>query len=359
MNVSFESQIQEIIHNNDFFEALTANPANNDELVSFLREKATTTVIIDAYTVWESNAKELIFQCLKENRFQLVTDDFIKKYATDIFSENSIIKEAFSKSIQKSLKQNKTYISKEVICSSNNLNYKSLLKILNRVFPTLKHETFDNFLRSCKDLISSTDTLTNLGLAKQESPFVVDGFLQLIVSERNSISHSHAFEHFFNYDQRIALINFINQLLLSLKDFLSSQLINDKIEQNVQHSELEIAQIIKCNSTTKDNSLITLNFKNYSGNSDPQNSVFYLKINDGEKTDKKESFFYKAIIINEIRNIHQNKCRVFPKNGKRSLSFTCNHMIKKNKIYQLIEVSQMICDSSSIVIEEMLDNTKN
>ncbi|MBZ1540610.1 hypothetical protein J6K67_04675 [Leuconostoc mesenteroides] len=359
MTVSFEYQIQEIIHNNDFFEELTTNPKNNDELISFLREKATTTAIIDAYTVWETNAKDLIFQCLKENRFQLVTDDFIRKYATDIFSENGMIKEAFSNSIQKSLRLNKTYISKEVICSSNNLNYKSLLKILNRVFPTLKHETFDNFLRSCKDLINSTDSLTNLGIAKQEAPFVVDGFLQLIVSERNSISHSHSFEHFFNYDQRVALINFINQLLLSLKDFLSNQLINDKIEQNIQHSELEITQIIKCNSTTEDNAIITLNFKNYAGNSNPQNSVFYLKINDGEKTDKKQSFFYKAIKIKEIRNINRNKCRVFPKNGKRSLSFTCNHMIKTNKIYHLIEVSQMTCDSSSIVIEEMLDNTKN
>ncbi|GEM_PF-3849309 len=339
MDRLFQNQIKKIKLHNEIFEKLIVDNDDNDGILAFLREKATKSFIIDIYTFWESYTKELIFEILKKNSLLIVSEEFISKYTNDIFSENSKIKEIYSKSALKSFREKKLYITKEIVCSSNNLNYKALFNMLNKIFPDLKDEELLNYLLSGIKLGKCIEKLKEVGVEKEESTSDISGYLQLLVSERNAIAHSHEFDLSFNFEQRLALVCFIEELSIALSNFITSKLINIKIQAGYEYAEIQLSEVYKCNNE-KENGLVCLEFDKYKGNAKPYDSNFYLKFEIMK--DKKNSlgFFFEPIKINEIRNEASNKCRVFPKKGKRSMSFNSNKKIKQGVPYTIVEVGK-------------------
>lgn len=333
MNGAFETGMNKLRLHNDLFEKLILENTDNPEQLGFLREKATKSFIIDIYTFWESTIKKKIFDTLEKNSNLLLSEAFISNYSKDVLSGNSFVKELYVKSFR----EKKLFISEKILCNSNNLGYESLFKLISKIFLGTSKEELKIFLMNANKLNKAITQLKNTVVAKEDSSFDVEGYLNIIVNKRNSISHSYEEDLRYNKEQRDALLDFIEKLIISLFIFIESKIISKKIELSHNHIYLPVENVIKCNKAY-DYGILCIDFEGFTGDSKPLENDYYIEyaliIEKGEV--EYPLNFYEKIDISGIKNENENTCRIFPTSGKRTISFFSNLIIKRTNGYKII-----------------------
>lgn len=333
MDEVFKSGIRKLRLHNDLFEQLILKNSDNPEQVGFLREKATKSFIIDIYTFWESTIKKKVFDTLEKNSNILLSEAFISNYSKDVLSGNSFVKELYVKSFR----EKKLFISEKILCNSNNLGYESLFKLVSKIFLGTSKEELKLFLMNNNGLDKTITKLKDTGVAKADSSFDAEGYLNAIVNQRNSISHSYEEGLRYNKEQRDALLCFIEKLINSLFIFIESKIISKKIELNHNHRYLSVDIIIKCNKLD-DYGILCIDFEGFSGDQKPLENDYYIEYvlnveKDGNDYPLK---FYEKIDIKGIKNERKNTCKIFPNSGKRTISFCSNIILRKTNDYQIV-----------------------
>lgn len=352
MNLKLKSQISKIKSHSILFEELIIENNDKTERLAFLREKATQSFIIDVYTFWESTIKEKIFDTLKKNSFLIMSDKFISKYSKDALAGNRIVKEKFVNSF----KEKKLYITKEIICDSNNLDYEALFKLLNKIFLDLSKEELSAYFLSDSKLMNSVRILKIEGVEKEESPFDVTGYLNLVVMKRNIVAHTHEIDTLrYNKKQREAIIYFIEELTKSIFSLIESILINKRIEVKEPHNQISVETIYKCNRENE-YGLMALNFNGYTGDKKAFEHQLFLKYFLTDRLGSIIQTHYIPITINEIRNENSNKCRTFPNHGKRSISFNSRKIIKSDENYEILKLEKNSIQDTPYGLEVIIES---
>lgn len=187
---------------------------------------------IEVYTFWENFVKNLIYNCYINYKKILVDKRFIKKFLEQV-NEKSYSRQLFLKNID----ENRFNITIENLCHSNNLNYNELEALFKRVMfdsnEFKKHvEGFPGLEDAIKDLKDNAviPPSDNVEIISNANGYV-KAYLDLFVSNRNSVAHQYQIIERYSIEQFKYILNFIKVLTLVVFEFCSSQLLKKGISK--------------------------------------------------------------------------------------------------------------------------------
>ncbi|MFP7469983.1 hypothetical protein SFC55_03160 [Niallia taxi] len=245
----------------DSFDLMPLDATLNSKFKNVIQRNFT----ISLYSIWETYIKTSLYDIYTTNEDVLYDEDFIKRYFEKIFSKKYINK-MFLKNISNS------DIQKEILFDSNNLNWYELEKFMSLLdfnINILKMNLIDNSELNKIILVLEDRGLTPLYTEKNKENDLqmkrIVGYIQLIVENRNQISHSFN-PYLTDYlDKRKAsvLIHFLKVLIKEIDSFINEQ-IAEKVKQKGHLEEvLKILDVIKgCNADINQTCIVTVNIPN-------------------------------------------------------------------------------------------------
>ena len=206
--------------------------------------------IISLYSIWETYIKNKLYDVYMKNEDILYNEEFIKKYFEKTFSKKYTIK-IFMDNISDA------HIKKEILFDSNNLSWYEFENFINAIGFDISRLKSNLTNRDELDKLSSIFMergITPLYNQKNNEKDIkmkrIVGYIQLIVENRNQISHNFDTDLPENINKKKALIfiHFIKVLTGEIEQFIEKE-IALKLEQNGDLKEiLEIVNVIKgCN----------------------------------------------------------------------------------------------------------------
>lgn len=193
---------------------------------SLYKKAAHKNITISIYTFWENYCKELIYSYYENYKKIILNKRFLINYFQHV-QEKPYTRKLFINSID----ENKINITKENLCHSNNLSFEELKSLFKRIMFNI-----GDFEKHMNDFPKLEDTVNQLqiqGIApiykgnkvKYNVADHVEGYLNLIVENRNSVSHQYEIVEIYNSTQFELILEFIRSLTLLIFEYCESQLI--------------------------------------------------------------------------------------------------------------------------------------
>jgi hypothetical protein len=224
-----------------------------------LEKILTKNYILSLYTIWETYAKNKIFDTYSDYEYILYTEEFIKRYLKKSFGKPYLSKE-FLKDIKD------TKVKKEILCQSNNLNWNEFADLfsivgldinplLTLIDDSVEIENIVNLLKE-RGLIP---VYTNISTRLSGS---VIGYLQLVVDLRNTISHTYKMEigEQLNSKQMALLIHLLKCTIKLIEDHIEREISNKYIENIPPKPVISVTNVIRgCNASGNQEAIIEIN----------------------------------------------------------------------------------------------------
>lgn len=287
---------------------------------------------ISLYTIWETYIKSILYDIYIQNEEVIYNEKFLKNYFEKVFTNRHTNKKFIDN-------LSNADVQKEILLSSNNLNwyvFSDFITLLGFEISNLKSRLINS-----NDISSTLKVLDNYGITplynekNTEDNLTMKhlvGYINLIVEERNQISHNFSpyFSNNIDYIKAKAFVNFMKTFIREIDKFLIEEL-NLKIKEKGRFEEvLDITDVFKtCNADLNQTCIVEVTlpkkFKEFP-------LELYLKDNVGNiERCKVKSVGYKGIIFSKII-----------KNKPVAIELEVKMKVKKNRTYSILtrEVSK-------------------
>lgn len=279
------------------FEIMPSNSAHDLKYKKIIQRN----FIVSLYSIWETYIKSRLYDMYTINEDLLYNEEFLTKYFEKIFSKKYINK-LFLKNISNS------NIQKEILFDSNNLNwyeFESFIKLLGFDINQLKNRLtdkveLDKIIKILEDkgltpLYNEKNTETSLKIKR------IVGYIQLIVENRNQISHNYNpyISENLNKIKASILIHFLKVLIGEIDLFINSQIAIKVKESGNLEDILEVPRIIRsCNADINQTCIMEITIpRNFKGL--PNN--IYIKSESGNIEEGKIiGIQYKNVKLSKI-----------------------------------------------------------
>lgn len=254
--------------------------------------------------------KEQIFMFYQANKLLLNNDIILSKYM-EAAVKNSHTRRLFTNSVDEfSFK-----IEKDILCASNNIKYSVLSDLAARL--DLPYADFSNYLdnTSSENITNIMVTVESLHLSgmdinmSRNSENILN-YLDIIVEQRNRISHEYKMSQKFSITQLRLFIDFFDHLELVFLDYLNSQIPllekNKVINEcdNNQYSSTTVKKIIRSNTGNKRVTLI-LHINPTENNFIVNSKIMIFKKLDNKKKSMCEFGQIKKIVNDQSQEIRE------------------------------------------------------
>jgi hypothetical protein len=215
--------------------------------------------ILSLYTIWETYAKNKIYDTYSDFEYLLHTEEFIKRYLKKSFGKPYLSKE-FLKDIKD------TKVKKEILCQSNNLNWTEFAELFSTlgldsnplvslIDDSVEIENIVNILKSSGLIPVHTNISTRLSGS-------VIGYFQLVVDLRNTISHTYKMEigEQLNSKQMTLLIHLFKCTINIIEKHIEAEISKKYIEGSNLRPVITVTNVIRgCNASGNQEALIEIN----------------------------------------------------------------------------------------------------
>ncbi|EIW6614231.1 hypothetical protein MF669_001726 [Clostridium perfringens] len=305
-----------------------------EELILF-KKTAHKNLTIEIYTYWENITKRLIYNYYLNYKKILVDKKFMIKFFQHV-NEKAYVRQLFLKSIE----DNKLNITMENLCHSNNMTFKELEDLFKRL--TFDISDLKKHINNFKGLKESIDLLKDNAIEpvfeeikiKPDLNDYLEGYLKLVVDNRNTVAHQYNIIEIYNMDQFEAILNFIKVLISLVYEFCSSQILKKAINKHEKAScILYPIEVILSNSESE----AIVSVRNSSNKVICKDErLYYLD---------RSTNIYRVAEIKGIRNKEGKDCYEMYPFEKYSLKIdTVANINKKHKTFRICKLNSK-CDS--------------
>lgn len=301
-------KIEDIKRSCDRFNELCNKPRLSSDFSMFLRTKSQHSFIIDLYTFWEREIKRLLKDYIMKYQNIIVNDEFIKSYIKKSIQSNRYQRDSFIDNISTS----EFSINLDILLHSNNLKYTELISLIKLIHPSNQDISFSEFCNKSIIFKKQVDDIKNLNIPKENGSAIdIEAFINLIVEDRNSLSHSGHIVNAYSHEQQLALIDFFYTIYGLVDEYLFYLMHKDSLRQ----PEIHLHKIYRENQYNE-TAIIKVDFRNFS-----KGETFIIR-------NSENNIFYRVKIV-KIKNENKKTCRVFPKNGIRTLEVNSQIKLKR------------------------------
>lgn len=336
----YQNKISEYIslielHDNRLFKLKDIN-------LNQLKETLHKNVILGIYTCWENFIRDIIFDsCILKFHSVFLSFDFWQKVLPSIF-EKGYTKKPFIESLNKK----NTYLTKELVCSSNNMNYKEV-KRLFKILGICTDTYLSDAIKYSKIMTNKVENMQAIipfrgDELTREAPNVTVivntaiKYIDSLVEYRNEIAHAYKLDEFLNAEQLRLYAEFVILLIDTIYKMLASYIVS----KEYLNPNSKIAKVTK---------LDAIHLEGGQSQKNPAVIEINYLTNGKERIKDKEFWIYDIKkshcieIKNEIimRNEKENRCRIIPNNKKCYLTLVSGEKIEKSREYVLAELSSL------------------
>ncbi|KXT59194.1 hypothetical protein SORDD05_01711 [Streptococcus oralis] len=313
------------------------NIAKFDDIISnveisekrFIENILKENFIITLYTVWESNIKSILFNHLTTYADTIFTDEFVKMFYRTILSSTNYVKDRYLES----LTENEIKITKEYYLSTNNLWFDTLIELIQRIYPEASKEELLKFQKLNTKIQNCIDNLESSSVGKfsekNPNPNALEGYIDSLVNNRNSLAHSGLCSESVNIDDMEKFFDFIDNVLILVKMYLKNLYIqrtvdNDKYVKfsNVLREPIDARSIVEI--TFDSEQVKFINDKN------ALSSEWYVKHDE----------LVYPVQICTICNEQEESIQELPDNGHVTLEVWSEYInIRRNRDFQILNLT--------------------
>ncbi|GAM14278.1 hypothetical protein [Mesobacillus selenatarsenatis] len=278
--------------------------------------------ILSLYTIWETYAKNKIYDTYSDFEYILHTEEFIKRYLKKSFGKSYLSKE-FLKDIKD------TKVKKEILCQSNNLNWTEFAELFSIVGldinPLVSLIDDSEEIEKIVNLLKSSGLIpvhTNISTRLSGS---VSGYFQLVVDLRNTISHTYKMEigEQLNSKQMTLLIHLFKCTINLIEKHIETEISKKYIESSNLRPVISVTNVIRgCNASGNQEAIIEINVLDQTIDQATKKLVIKSATNSG----------YCNISGIRIGNFNLNK---IPLNKTCTLTVTSTMKIRNGYQYEL------------------------
>ena len=315
------------------------NIAKFDEIISnveisekrFIENILKENFIITLYTVWESNIKSILFNHLTTYADTIFTDEFIKMFYRTILNSTNYVKDRYLDS----LTENEIKITKEYYLSTNNLWFDILIELIQRIYPEASKENLIKFQKLNTKIQKCIAELESSSVEKfsekNPNPNGLEGYIDSLVNNRNSLAHSGFCSEYVNIDDMKKFFDFIDNVLILVEMYLKYLYIQRTVDND---KYVNLSKILLESTTTSAKSIVEITF-----NSEQVKVINEKKPLSSEWCVKHDELVYPVQICT-IRNEQEESIQELPDNGHVTLEVQSEYInIRNNKDFQILNLT--------------------
>ncbi|KOP31391.1 hypothetical protein ADM98_00635 [Exiguobacterium sp. BMC-KP] len=214
--------------------------------------------VLSFYTIWETYAKKKVYDTYIDYEHILHTEDFIKRYLKKSFGK-VYLSSIFLKDLRN------TKVKKDILCQSNNLNWKEFEDLLLVI--GFNKELIVDRINSSDDLSSLIKILKESGITPVQDSLSnsifdnIKGYLSLVIDLRNTISHTYKMEideHLTN-KQMITLIDLMKCLINIIEKYFEDEILKMYLHLNRTDTTIKILKVILgCNGSGSQTAILEI-----------------------------------------------------------------------------------------------------
>lgn len=308
-----------------------------DEIISnveisekrFIKNILKENFIITLYTVWESNIKSILFNHLTTYADTIFTDEFVKMFYRTILSSTNYVKDRYLES----LTENEIKITKEYYLSTNNLWFDTLIELIQRVYPEASKEELLKFQKLNIKIQKCIEDLESSSIGKfsekNPNPNALEGYIDSLVNNRNSLAHSGLCSELVNIDDMKIYFDFIDNVLILVKIYLKNLYIQRSVDND---KYVKFTNVIR--ETVDAKSIVEITF-----NSEQVKFINEKNALTSEWCVKYDELVYPVNIC-AIKNERSESIQDLPANGHVTLEVLSEYIsIKRNKDFQILNLT--------------------
>lgn len=218
---------------------------------------------VSIYTIWETYIKSFMYDTYVQNEELIYTEKFVANYFKKLFNKN-YTKNIFIENL------NFPNINRDIMFHSNNINwyeFQAFVELLGFDINKLKSN-----LKANSGLIQLLGLLQTKGIMpyynKQNVERDLDikkiiGYIQMIVENRNSISHSYRqyLDEIIDVHKAKYIVNFIKIIIKEIEIFIKQELIKLLYDNGKFKDYTVVHNIIKsCNGGMDQSAIVEINW---------------------------------------------------------------------------------------------------
>lgn len=218
---------------------------------------------ISIYTIWESYVKSFMYDTYIQNEELIYTEKFVANYFKKLFNKN-YTKNIFIENL------NLPNINRNIMFHSNNINwyeFQSFVDLLGFDINKLKSNLKANEdLKRILTLLQQKSIMpyyNKSNIEKDVDLKNIVGYIQMIVENRNSISHSYRqyLDEVIDIHRAKYIVNFLKIIINEIELFINQEL-TDLLYANGKFKDyLIVSNIIKaCNADINQSAIIEINW---------------------------------------------------------------------------------------------------
>lgn len=322
-------QENDFYKNIDTFNDIISNVEESEKW--FIKKILKQNFIITLYTVWESNVKSILFNHLTTYSDTIFTDEFLKMFYRTILSSTNYVKDRYLES----LTENEIKITKEYYLSTNNLWFDTLIELIQRVYPEASKENLIKFqklntkIQKCITELESSSVEKFSG--KNPNPNGLEGYIDSLVNNRNSLAHSGFCSEYVNIDDMKKFFDFIDNVLILVEMYLKYLYIQRTVDND---KYVNLSKILLESTTISAKSIVEITF----------NSEQVKVINEKNPLSSEWCVKYDELVypvqICTIRNEQEESIQELPDNGHVTLEVQSEYInIRNNKDFQILNLT--------------------
>ncbi|MGL5751498.1 MAG: HEPN domain-containing protein [Paraclostridium sp.] len=294
------------------------------------KKSVNKNLTLEIYTFWENFCKELVYDCYLNYKKIIIDKEFLVGYFEHV-QEKSFVRRLFLESID----DNKIDIKKEILCASNNLNFKQLNELFQRIrFSSNDFKKHVNDFKSLDRVIRRLKEECIFPKFKEikSSPSTVEyleAYLDLIVENRNKVAHQYNIDEIYTLEQFEVILDFIKILVFIVFEFCTSQIIKkSKDKEEAISKRIFPVGVIRSNSGGKTAIIGVKNNTRKVMNKDTQ-LYFY---------DKSKNIYRMTNILKIVEDGNE-RCEMLPTNSY-SIEIDTHAAVKiKNKRFEIHKIT--------------------
>jgi hypothetical protein len=322
-------QENDFYKNIDTFNDIISNVEESEKW--FIKKILKQNFIITLYTVWESNVKSILFNHLTTYSDTIFTDEFLKMFYRTILSSTNYVKDRYLES----LTENEIKITKEYYLSTNNLWFDTLIELIQRVYPEASKENLIKFQKLNTKIQKCITELESSSVEKfsekNPNPNGLEGYIDSLVNNRNSLAHSGFCSEYVNIDDMKKFFDFIDNVLILVEMYLKYLYIQRTVDND---KYVNLSKILLESTTISAKSIVEITF----------NSEQVKVINEKNPLSSEWCVKYDELVypvqICTIRNEQEESIQELPDNGHVTLEVQSEYInIRNNKDFQILNLT--------------------
>lgn len=307
----------------------------DDALIPLYLKSVQKTTILSLYTTWESIIKEVLFQGYKKYKTLVLTEEMLKDSVAKSLSKRYLKDNFFENLLEKKIE-----ITKENLCSSNNLKRSELIELLK--INGYKYQEIIEYFNDLEFLRSYLDNCQEKGLfpiynEKRPSDIFekIIGYIDLLVEERNKISHVYEIDTRLSIEQLEVIIEIVEETIKIILDFISVELLKKSFDSDELkiYESLNLLKIYTENRPLSDKNFVFA-LENISSKKLKQSDILYFFNEEDRKC--------FPVQMREIKNEAKELIEEIEVGAKVSIKGEAYKKINKGKNYFLFLLKDRI-----------------